>query len=70
LALRNQEMVICNGLSLEHLGRVGAQHNQNLVKVSEKTQKDSRTMRIATIITMVYLPANLVMVKTLLKIQL
>jgi hypothetical protein len=55
-------MVISNGLALQHLGQAAAQDNQNLAKLTEETQKDSRTMRIATVIAIVYLPANLVMV--------
>ena len=62
LALYNQEMTINNGTSIRQLAQAGAVDNQNLAHITEETRKDSRTMRIATLIAMAYLPANLVTV--------
>ena len=55
-------MLIKNGVSLAQLAQRGTADNKALAITTNKTQKDSRTMRIATIIAMVYLPANLVVV--------
>lgn len=59
----NQETVVRNGFALERLGHAGQVDNENISRIAEDTQKESRTMRIATIIAMVYLPANLVLVR-------
>ena len=55
-------MTINNGTNLGQLVQAGAEDNQNLTHLTEETRKDSRTMRIATLIAMIYLPANLVTV--------
>lgn len=62
LAFSNQELLIRNGVSLEQLARAAATDNKVLAVMTDKTQKDSRTMRIATIVAMFYLPVNLVVV--------
>jgi hypothetical protein len=62
LAFRGQEVLVKNGVSLAELAQAAAKDNKALAKMTDKTQKDSRTMRIATVIAMVYLPANLVVV--------
>lgn len=36
-----------------------------MVSLADRTARDSRTMRIATVIAILYLPANLVMVSFL-----
>ncbi|KAI9775958.1 MAG: hypothetical protein M1839_000657 [Geoglossum umbratile] len=61
LALRNQELLINNGALLMELGRAAASDNRALSKMTDNTMKDSRTMRIATVVAMFYLPANIVM---------
>ncbi|OCK76318.1 hypothetical protein K432DRAFT_428802 [Lepidopterella palustris CBS 459.81] len=61
LAFCNQEVDIKNGVALGQLAHAGAADSRYLATMTEETQKDSRTMRIATVIAMVYLPANLVM---------
>jgi hypothetical protein len=60
-------MAINNGTNLRQLAQAGAVDNQNLAHITEETRKDSRTMRIATLIAMAYLPANLVTVCSCLK---
>jgi hypothetical protein len=55
-------VLVRNGVLLAQLAQVGAADNKVLATMTDKTQKDSRIMRIATIIAMVYLPANLVTV--------
>jgi hypothetical protein len=42
-----------------------AVENRDMAVLADLTYKDSRTMRIATVIAMFYLPANLVMVRFL-----
>lgn len=62
LALCNRDVIIRNGLSLAQLAQTSSADNKVLAIMADKTQKDSRIMRIATLIAMIYLPANLVMV--------
>jgi len=60
IALKNQDILIKNGVSLARLAQLGAADNRVMVRMADKTRQDSRTMRIATIVAIVYLPANLV----------
>ena len=62
LAFCNQDVLLRNGASLTQLAQAGAADNRLLTAMKDKTQRDSRTMRIATVIAIVYLPANLVVV--------
>jgi hypothetical protein len=56
-------VVVRNGASLATLAQASATENKILTNMTDKTQQDSRTMRIATIVAMIYLPANLVIVR-------
>jgi hypothetical protein len=58
----NQEITINNGLHLGRLAQAGAMDNRKLANVTEVTRNDSPTMQIATVIAMIYLPANLITV--------
>ncbi len=51
-----------NGVKLAQLAQSDATEKKIMVVLANKTAEDSRTMRIATIVAMFYLPANLVMV--------
>lgn len=51
-----------NGVKLAQLAQSDATEKKIMVMLANKTAEDSRTMRIATIVAMFYLPANLVMV--------
>lgn len=59
---RGQELQHENGLKLTQLVQADAVENKDMAILADLTYKDSRTMRIATVIAMFYLPANLVMV--------
>lgn len=63
LSFCNQETLVRNGVSLAQLARAGADDNRALATIADKTWKDSRTVRITTIIAIIYLPANLVTVR-------
>lgn len=62
LALNNQVTLIQNGVSVAELTQLGTADNRVILRMADKTRQDSRTMRIATVVAIVYLPANLVMV--------
>lgn len=61
LALNNQVTLIQNGVSVAELTQLGTADNRVILRMADKTRQDSRTMRIATVVAIVYLPANLVM---------
>ena len=61
LALRNQELLVQNSHVLSQLAQASANESKSITAMTNKTQQDSRVMRIATVIAMVYLPANLVL---------
>ena len=61
--LYNQEVIIHNGIALECLSQAKARDNGNLARMTKETQKDSRTMRIVTVVALIYLPANVVLVR-------
>ena len=62
IALKNQDILIRNGVALARLAQLAAADNRVIMRMADKTRQDSRTMRIATIVAIVYLPANLVTV--------
>lgn len=62
LTFHNQELQRDASLKLTHLAQADAVESKNMAVLADLTYKDSRTMRIATVIAMFYLPANLVMV--------
>jgi hypothetical protein len=54
-----------NGMELTRIAHAQSVETKVMVSLADKTRQDSRTMRIATVIAMLYLPANLVMVSSL-----
>jgi hypothetical protein len=64
LGLRTDELLHQNGLSLKELAFEGSSENKHLLEIGRKTQRDSRTMRVATTVATFYLPASLVAVST------
>ena len=62
LRFYNDEQLIQNGISLSYLSRMNQQDSQEMAKFAGESHKESRTMRIASIIAVLYLPANLVIV--------
>lgn len=62
LTFRGQELQHENSLKLTQLAQADAVENKDMAILADLTYRDSRTMRIATMIAMFYLPANLVMV--------
>lgn len=62
LTFRAQELQHGSSLKLTQLVQADAVENKDMAILADLTYKDSRTMRIATVIAMFYLPANLVMV--------
>lgn len=63
LTFHGQELQHETSLKLAHLAQADAVENKDMAILADLTYKDSRTMRIATVIAMFYLPANLVMVR-------
>jgi hypothetical protein len=53
-----------NGLRLTQIALADSAETKAIVSLTDKTSQDSRTMRIATVVAMFYLPANLVMVRS------
>lgn len=64
LDFRNDEAIRENGTALRDLAAGASSENQFIVTIAEKTRKDSKVMRVATIIAIFYLPASLVAVRT------
>ncbi|KAL8678043.1 MAG: hypothetical protein Q9186_005574 [Xanthomendoza sp. 1 TL-2023] len=61
LRLRSQSLMYDNGVKLAQLAQSDATEKKIMVMLANNTAEDSRTMRIATMVAMFYLPANLVM---------
>ncbi|KAK2603129.1 hypothetical protein N8I77_009609 [Diaporthe amygdali] len=61
LTFHGQELQHDTSLKLTQLVQADAIENRDMAVLADLTYKDSRTMRIATVIAMFYLPANLVM---------
>ena len=59
---RNQELLARNGSYLAQLAQGQLVESRSATIASDKTNKDSRTVRIATLVAMFYLPATLVLV--------
>lgn len=64
LTFRGQELQHENSLKLTQLAQADSVENKDMAILADLTYRDSRTMRIATVIAMFYLPANLVMVRS------
>ncbi|KAI0193438.1 hypothetical protein F4808DRAFT_358368 [Astrocystis sublimbata] len=60
LKYHGQELLHRNSLRLTQIAQNDADENRTMAVLAEKTFHDSRTVRIATVIAMFYLPANLV----------
>ncbi|KAI6780597.1 uncharacterized protein J7T54_008515 [Emericellopsis cladophorae] len=57
---RNQGILASNGAQLHRLAEDNALETKAMAEMGQRTCTDSRTTRIATIIALIYLPANLV----------
>ncbi|KAI1488645.1 hypothetical protein F5X96DRAFT_66275 [Biscogniauxia mediterranea] len=62
LKFHGQELLHSNTLKLAQIAQNDSQETQTMATLANKTYQDSRTTRIATVIAMFYLPANLVLV--------
>ena len=51
-----------NGTQLHRIAEDNARETLAMADMAKRTHTDSRTMRIATVIALVYLPANLMLV--------
>lgn len=60
---RNDDTIKENGVIMASMATAANAQNQTLKVLAEKTQKDSRSMRIITFIAMAYLPATLIAVR-------
>ncbi|KAI1125641.1 hypothetical protein F5Y10DRAFT_246502 [Nemania abortiva] len=60
LKYHGQELLHNNGLKLTHIAQMDSYETKTMAFLASRTHQDSRTMRIATVIAMFYLPANLV----------
>ncbi|XXH05661.1 hypothetical protein Hte_012096 [Hypoxylon texense] len=61
LTFRGQELQYETSLKLAHLAQADASEKRGMAVLADLTYKDSRSMRIATAIALIYLPVNLVM---------
>jgi hypothetical protein len=52
-----------NSVRLAQMAQADSVETKVMVSLADKTSQDSRTMRIATLVALCYLPANLVMVR-------
>lgn len=62
LKLYGQELMYHNGMKLTQIAQADSVETKVMVSLANQTSQDSRTMRIATVVAMFYLPANLVTV--------
>ncbi|TPX18291.1 uncharacterized protein E0L32_011789 [Thyridium curvatum] len=60
---RGQEVQCQNGAQLAQLAHIDLAETKTMSALTNKTAQDSQTMRIATVVAMLYLPANLVLVR-------
>ncbi|KAJ6439091.1 reverse transcriptase [Purpureocillium lavendulum] len=58
---RNQGILASNAAQLHRIAEDNALETKAMAEIGQRTCTDSRTMRIATIIALIYLPANLVL---------
>ncbi|KAI0890838.1 hypothetical protein F4806DRAFT_347369 [Annulohypoxylon nitens] len=61
LKLHGQELLHVNSVKLANIAESSSNESKSLTVLADKTYQDSRMTRIATIVAMIYLPANLVM---------
>ena len=62
LRFKDQELLYDNGLTLARIGQADTLQRRFMMISANGTARDSRTMRIATVVAILYLPSNLVMV--------
>jgi len=62
LDFRNDEMAIKNSTVVQSILLAAGSESESLKRIAEKTQVDSRTMKILSRIALIYLPANLIAV--------
>ncbi|KAI1074716.1 hypothetical protein F5B20DRAFT_562757 [Whalleya microplaca] len=60
MKFHGQELLHNNGLQLAQIAQNDSSETKIMTTIANKTYQDSRTTRIATVIAMFYLPANLV----------
>ena len=63
LDYRNDSTILENGFSLRRLAVTASSEGKLMLQIAEHTRKDSRTMRVASLIALIYLPASLVAVR-------
>ncbi|KAI1284234.1 hypothetical protein F5Y07DRAFT_349137 [Xylaria sp. FL0933] len=59
--LSSQDLMHQNAMKLSQIAENDSRDNKIMVSISNKMYHDSRTMRIATVVAMLYLPANVVL---------
>ena len=62
LDYRNDALVHDNGVSLKGLALKASSESNWMLCIAEQARYDSRTMRVASFIALIYLPASLVSV--------
>ncbi|KIW71206.1 hypothetical protein, variant 1 [Phialophora macrospora] len=61
LQFRNEELFNKTSIQLQQIAENDSQETKAMAEISKWTYTDSRTVRIATVIALIYLPANLVL---------
>ncbi|KAL4966988.1 uncharacterized protein BDV14DRAFT_198452 [Aspergillus stella-maris] len=61
LNLHSQELIHNNGMGLTQLTKTNAVETKAIISLADRARQESRTMRIATLVAVYYLPANLVL---------
>jgi Mg2+ and Co2+ transporter CorA len=62
LDFRNDKEIVNNGENMRIIAAAAHEENKSMALLATKSQKDSRIIKVLTIITMLYLPASLVAV--------
>lgn len=62
LDFRNDKEIVNNGENMRIIAAAAHEENKSMALLATKSQKDSRIIKVPTIITMLYLPASLVAV--------
>ncbi|CAI4215617.1 unnamed protein product [Parascedosporium putredinis] len=61
LKFHGQELLVSNGVKLAMIAEEDSAQNKVMASLTEMTHKDSRTVRVMTMIALIYLPANLIL---------
>jgi hypothetical protein len=64
LSFRDQELLNMNSAQLKQIAEADQKEKGAIAEIARWTAEDSRNVRVATIIALIYLPASLVMVST------